>query len=454
MAENEAELALKSEAGFELLGVEAVPAEWRNATAWQQYWIWSGANIAPINWILGALGVVLGLGLWTTVAILAVGNVIGCGLFGLFTLMGRKTGVDQMVLSRAAFGRRGAYLPILFKAVLAVGFVALDTIAVLSIVDAIFTKLGMGTSSTERILVAIGISIVQVVIALVGFRAIRVFEKYTVPITFCVMVAMTIGAWSFGHVHWSYTGTAHGWAAWAAGTQVMTAIGVGWGISWLPFASDYSRFVNLSVPSKKLFWAGALGQFIPVMWLGILGATIATTGTSADPGVFVVTVFGAVALPVLFLVLHGPIAANIIDLYSIVQCALAADLKVRRDVVTIVAGVVTTAITVVLTFTTSFATLLDSYLTGLLIWCTPWAAIMLVEWFVSRGSRRTWRRCWQRRSARAMATSVGMPCSRLPSVPSAPGHSSMPRSASYRASPPERCMASTCRGWWAGLSLL
>ena len=73
-----------------------------------------------------ALGIILGLGLWTIVIILAVGNIIGCGLFGLFTLMGHKTGVDQMVLSRAAFGRTGAYLPILFKAVLAAGFVAID----------------------------------------------------------------------------------------------------------------------------------------------------------------------------------------------------------------------------------------------------------------------------------------------------------------------------------------
>lgn len=111
MAENETQLALKSEIGFELLGVEPVPAAWRNATAWQQYWIWSGANIAPINWILGTLGIILGLGLWTTEIILAVGNIIGCGLFGLFTLRGHKTGVDQMVLSRAAFGKGGPTCP-------------------------------------------------------------------------------------------------------------------------------------------------------------------------------------------------------------------------------------------------------------------------------------------------------------------------------------------------------
>jgi len=27
-------------------------------------WIWAGANIAPVNWALGALGIILKLGLW------------------------------------------------------------------------------------------------------------------------------------------------------------------------------------------------------------------------------------------------------------------------------------------------------------------------------------------------------------------------------------------------------
>jgi NCS1 nucleoside transporter family len=381
MAKTESQ-ALTSEAGFELLGTEPVPRAWRKSTPLDQYWIWSGANIAPINWILGALGIILGLSLWEVIAVLAIGNVLGCGLFGLFTLMGHKTGVDQMVLSRAAFGQRGALIPIVFKAVLAVGFVAIDTIAVLTIVDAIFEKLGIGTSQGIRVVVAIGISVIQVVIALYGFRAIRVFEKYTVPITFAVMVAMTAVAWTKGGVDWGHVGSAHGVAKWAAMTQLMTAIGIGWGISWLPFASDYSRFVRESATPKRVFWAGALGQFIPVMWLGILGATIATTGTAADPGVFVVAVFGAAAIFVLFLVLHGPIAANIIDLYSITQCVLAGRVKIRRDVVMLGAGVVTTVLTVILTYTHNFATTLDTYLVALLLWITPWAAIMLVEWLV------------------------------------------------------------------------
>src|SRR3712207_9472405 len=75
--------------------------------------------------------------------------------------------------------------------------------------------------------------------------------------------------------------------------------------SWLAYASDYSRFVPRAVPRSRLFWAGALGQFIPVLWLGVLGASIATPGTGADPAVIIVHTFGALAVPGLFLVQIG-----------------------------------------------------------------------------------------------------------------------------------------------------
>src|ERR1700730_17449325 len=91
--------------------VEPIPEADRDSTGPQQMWIWAGANIAPVNWTLGALGIVLKLGLWETIAVIVLGNLIGCAIFAAFTVIGHKTGVNQMVLGRSAFGRRGAYLP-------------------------------------------------------------------------------------------------------------------------------------------------------------------------------------------------------------------------------------------------------------------------------------------------------------------------------------------------------
>ena len=364
--------------------ITPVPEEYKDATPLDQFWIWAGANIAPINWVLGALGIVLGLGFWDTVLVLAVGNAIGVVIFGLFVLMGQRTGVTQMVLTRSAFGRRGAYFPAFFQIVIATGWIAINTWIILDLTVALLDKLGIPGSAATKVVIVLVLMAIQVGLATLGFYAIRTFEKWTVPVTLVILVAMSIVAWSKGNIDWGYAGEATGAARLTAMSQVMTAIGIGWGITWLAYASDYSRFVPRTTSRSRLFWAGALGQFVPVLWLGILGASIATTGTGADPAVIIVNTFGALAVPVLFLVLHGPIATNILNVYSMSVSALAVDIKARRHVLTVIVGVLATLFTIYLVFAGSLAEQLDAWLVGVVAWGSPWAAIMLIHYYIIR----------------------------------------------------------------------
>ena len=96
--------------------LQPIPESQRTRKVSGQFWIWAGANLAPINWVLGALGIHLGLGFADTVTVLVLGNLIGMLLFGCFVLLGQKTGATGMVLARAAFGRRGNYLPAAIQA--------------------------------------------------------------------------------------------------------------------------------------------------------------------------------------------------------------------------------------------------------------------------------------------------------------------------------------------------
>src|SRR4051812_28085049 len=116
-----------SELRADIHSIEPIPDADRDSTGPQQMWIWAGANIAPVNWALGALGIILKLGLWETIAVIVVGNLIGCAIFAAFTVMGHKTGVNQMVLSRSAFGRRGAYLPSLLMFLMTLGWIGVNT---------------------------------------------------------------------------------------------------------------------------------------------------------------------------------------------------------------------------------------------------------------------------------------------------------------------------------------
>jgi len=165
----------------------------------------------------------------------------------------------------------------------------------------------------------------------------------------------------------------------------MTAIGVGWGISWVTWASDYSRFVPRSVSSKSVFWYSYVGMFVPTVWLGILGATIASTTLDTDPAKMVSAVFGGpVSILVLLMVLHGPIATNILNVYSATLAALSAGLKFSRFWLTVIVGVAGYLVTLYFIFAPSFAKAFDNWMISLLLWMSPWAGVVLADFFLKR----------------------------------------------------------------------
>ena len=359
-----------------------VPDSARTSTAAHQFWIWAGANIAPINWVLGSLGIILGLSLFQTVFVLVLGNVIGMVTFGFFVLMGQRTGVSQMVMTRSAFGRRGAYLPTAIQGLISAGWCAVNTWIVLDLVLALIAKLGYHGGTGLKIGIVVFVMAIQIWLAATGFGAIAKFERYTVPVTLVVLMVMTIVAWSKNSVDWSYAGShLHGSALFSAESTIMTAIGIGWGCTWFAYASDYSRFVPRGVPRKRVFFASVLGQFIPVVWLGIFGATLATVTQKVDPGALVVSNFGVLAIPVLLLVLHGPIATNIVNIYSCSLCAQTLDWKLNRRKIALLVGGVALTFTIVLVFQSSFANTLDTWLSGLVMWIAPWGTITLIHYY-------------------------------------------------------------------------
>src|SRR6516164_7944557 len=331
-----------SELRADVHSIEPIPEADRDSTGPQQMWIWAGANIAPINWALGALGIILKLGLMETIAVIVIGNIIGCAIFASFTVMGHKTAVNQMVLARSAFGTRGAYLPSALMFLMTLGWIGVNTYFPVKIAMAILGQFGIADTWFPNLVVTTLIMLLQVGIGVYGFYAIRTFEKYTVPVTAVIMVLMSVLAWTRpGVVNWGLTTTLPPGAHLAMITLLMTAIGVGWGISWVTWASDYSRFVPRSVPSRTAFWYSYAGMFVPTVWLAILGATIARTTLDTDPAKMVSPVFGgSVSILVLLMVLHGPIATNILNVYSAALAALSAGLKFSRVALATIVGVV------------------------------------------------------------------------------------------------------------------
>lgn len=373
--------------------LQVVPEQAKTKSLWGQFWVWFGANVAPINWLLGALGVQMGLGLWETFAVIVVGNLIGMSVFGCMVLLGQRTGLTGMLLGRRVFGRVGNYLPSVIQSVVVVGWCAVNTWVVLDLVTALLMKVGLVDSISGHFALkaAIGgvVMIIQVIISLFGYKAISTFEKWTVPPTVAILVIMTIAAWGFMGVDWNFSGNiARGTTDhFAALSSIMTAIGIGWGFTWLTYACDYSRFVSKDVSRRKLFAASALGQFIPVCWLGLLGATLATKSGSIDPGQLIVDNFGALAIPVLLLVVHGPIATNILNIYSFTLSVQCLDLRVNRRVINIFVGAFAWFGVCLFLSLSDIGNTLDGWLSSVAGWTAVWGGIMIIHFFVIERSR-------------------------------------------------------------------
>ena len=363
--------------------VEPIPEADKDSTGPQQMWIWAGANIAPINWILGAVGIILGLGTVETVLIVVLGNVVGCALFAFLTVMGHRTGVNQMVLSRSAFGRRGGYITAVLQFLMTLFWIGVNTYFPVKIGVAILGHFGVPDSFVTNFIVVTFVMVIQVVVGVFGFYLIRTFEKYTVPITAVIMLVMSGLAWSRpGIVNWGLTSKLAPADHLAAITLLTTAIGIGWGISWVTWASDYSRFVPRTVSSKAVWAYSYVGMVVPSAWLAALGATIASVTTTTDPARMVAAVFGpVVSILVLFAVLHGPVATNILNVYSSALAAMSFGVRLPRQVLGLIAGVIGYGVTIWFLVQPSFAGAFDNWMASMVLWMAPWAGIVLADYY-------------------------------------------------------------------------
>ena len=268
----------------------------------------------------------------------------------------------------------------------ALGWVGVSTYFPVRIAVATLSQFGIADTWLTSLVVVSLVMALQVLIGVYGFYAIRTFEKYTVPVTAAIMLLMSILAWTQpGVVNWHLTTALAPGPHFATLTLLMTAIGVGWGLSWVTWASDYSRFVSRNVSSASVFWYSYIGMFVPTVWLAILGATIASVTPDSDPAKMVSAVFGGVtSLLVLLLVLHGPIAANILNIYSAALAALSISVRVSRAALAVIAGVTGYLVTIYFIFAPSFAKAFDNWMISLLLWMSPWAGVVLADFFIKR----------------------------------------------------------------------
>jgi NCS1 family nucleobase:cation symporter-1 len=301
-----------------------------------------------------------------------------------------------MIFARAVFGHRGAYLGAALTWVMAVGWFAVDCVIGGWALVQLAGLAGVPPTTPVALGAITLVLLASVVVAIFGHQTVHVFEKYgaVVFMAFCALLFVVL----FPRIRWSLPTTVHGAPRFAAmvlaGSFIYALVA-----SWIPFASDYSRYLPLGEPSRRIAGWSGLGIGLPTALLGCAGVAL----LSIDPGnpdlLGVITRAAPhwLAVPFLLFVVLGEIWANYFDVYTAGLLALAMDVPLRRWWSALLCGGVGGVLVYGIglfshfnrapTYAALVSSFLGVYVNFLLLtylWVPAWAAVLLVDFFLVR----------------------------------------------------------------------
>jgi len=360
----------------ELRSIDYVPPAERYGRVRDQFTLWFPLNANIFALVLGGVMVFLGLDfLWACIAI-ASGVIVGLTLVCFHAIQGPTLGVPQMIQSRGQFGFYGAVLVFAASIVLDFGFLAAQLV-----IQGQAMHLLVGAISIPG---WIGIASVPVIaLTIYGYEWIHRWQRWLTVILGVTFAVLFVQAISFGGLKGSAAGTGAPSVAMFMGA---TGVFVTAMISWAPYVSDYSRYLPEDVDKAKLFWAVFLGNAIPEIACGVLGAYITALLPHASSTVAAVAhVAGNWTLPVMALSLVGADAVNaytgMLAIAGIVSCfkdvRRSAVMRVIGSLLLIAAGTASALLGY-----HSFVTNLSNFLAVLLFVFIPWSAINLTDYYL------------------------------------------------------------------------
>lgn len=363
----------------EPIGIEHINESERHGGVSSVFTLWFGANVELATLTTGVAAVTLfGLSFWEAAIGLIVGNVIGALVLGLVSTYGPRLGVPQMVHSRAPFGFLGNFLPGIFNLVAGALWFAVNTVLGTFAFTFLF--------HVDFLIALVIMAFIQVIIAVYGYNMIHAVERWMVGLLTLVFIGVSIFA--FSHAHYAlpfstavlgkYTGITGG---------IIEAVGLAWSylLGWTVFGSDYTRYLPKATKSLAVFGNAAGANFVAALWLELVGVALATIFPAAAAGTNPVGLMNAIhphwlVVVTLLAVILGTITANVLNIYSGSLSALVINVPVKRWMAALAVGVVGTVVAYM--GHKAYYVDFENFLFLLGYWIAPWAAIVMIDYFV------------------------------------------------------------------------
>jgi len=366
--------------------IEPIPAADRHGTPIELFKMWVGANINYVVVVTGSLAYAQGLSFWQSMAAILVGNLLGCTVLGLSSIMGPRTGSAGIMASRACFGQIGSFLPMVISLVTALSWFSIQSVVATQGLEELFHTAGLTGSSLVWPSLAI-ILAAEILLAIFGHATIIAAEKWiavVLAILFCGLAWFVIPKVPAATFSLNAPGGAT-LTAWLVAVGIILAFPIG----WANFASDYSRYLPESVSWKKVALCAGGGQFVALVFCQVIGVLFAVALNGAlgnDPvsqlGHFLPTWF---RVPFLFAVILGGVAANVPNGYTAALGMLALRIPINRITSLGIIAVFTLLVRVITVYHNQFYDVYEQFLAYMVFWTTPWAAIVITDFFIRDG---------------------------------------------------------------------
>ena len=355
---------------IEAHGMEPIPESARYGSVGRVFTVWFTPNLVPAAFFLGTLAAAgfIGLGFWTAVGAIVVGNVVGSIIVGLLATMGPRTGMAQMPLARLAYGKT-IVVPGLLNWLSCIGWDGIN-----SVFGAAAISILTGVPFVAALLVIV---VCQGALGILGYEAIHTFEKYMAIVLGAMFVILTFAIAGQASTGLARTDAMSGFDQMGAFVLYSTII-ASFVLAWALYASDYTRYLPSTSNGSRIF-----------LWtvLGLLVADKATEGGAVDTinTILSGTPFAALAMLAIGI---GTVAVNAMNDYTGSLSLQAAGLRVPRVISALIVAVLGFGVTLWLN-AGDLVGKVENILLFLSYWIAPWAAVVLADWWLRRRSADT-----------------------------------------------------------------
>lgn len=367
---------------IETAGIESIPAEKRHGRASELFWIWFAANIGILALVPGALMASYKLDFWQGLLITVLGG-LSFLFVGFLSLAGPLTGVPMLILSRASFGVKGAFLPALVSWV---NLICWETVVWVTATYAgvsLFTGLGFNLNSASDIFIFLFIGVLTYAFGVFGHATV-VRVQYVASLIFGVLTLLLMAYLLFTH-HVAGVNFSHPAGFTTAFLPALSFIIMFAGVSWISCSSDYTRYLPATTSGFKIVWYTIVGSTIPVVILMMSGYLLSTRltqlATTSDP----LSLIGkgippALLIPYWLVGIAGLLPESVLAIYSSGLNLLAMHVKLPRYKTIYIDFVLSGVLgAYVILSRSSFLVVMENFLSIVVALMVPFSAVLITD---------------------------------------------------------------------------